>query len=121
MTWVVNFHPEYESEFDQLSDYQQDEILAAVHLLEQFGYQLGRPTADTLKGSKHANMKELRVRIQKEFWRVAYAFDPASEAILLVGGDKGGQAQMKFYKKLIALADERFGAHLTDLKKGKRP
>jgi hypothetical protein len=120
MTWVVNFHPDFESEFDQLSEHQQDGILAAAHLLAQFGHELGRPTVDTLKGSKHVNMKELRVRIGKELWRIAYAFDPAREAILLVGGDKGGQHQKRFYKNIIAVADERFDRHLADLKKGKQ-
>jgi hypothetical protein len=38
----------------------QDELLAVMGLLEQFGPQLSRPHVDTLKGSRHANMKELR-------------------------------------------------------------
>ena len=35
----------------------QDELLAHIELLEQFGPQLGRPSPDTLNGSRHANMK----------------------------------------------------------------
>jgi transcriptional regulator with XRE-family HTH domain len=67
----------------------QDELLAHALLLSQVGPGLGRPTVDTLKGSKHANMKELRFGWQGEVWRVAFAFDPDRQAILLVGGDKG--------------------------------
>jgi hypothetical protein len=59
---------------------------------------LSRPTVDTLKGSKHANMKELRFDCEGGVWRVAFAFDTERAAILLVGGDKGGADQRRFYK-----------------------
>ncbi len=48
---------------------------------------------------------------------MAFAFDPKRQAILLVGGDKGGADQRRFYKRLIATADERFDGHLASLKK----
>ena len=51
--WIVLFHEAFEPEFDRLPDDVQDEILAHATLLEQFGPLLGRPRADTLKGSKH--------------------------------------------------------------------
>ncbi len=57
-------------------------------LLRDFGSNLGRPAVDTLKGSKHANLKELRFAWKSGVWRVAFAFDPARQAVLLVGGDK---------------------------------
>lgn len=46
---------------------------------------------------------------------MAFAFDPTRQAILLVGGDKGGADQKRFYKRLISLADARFDAHLASL------
>ena len=70
---------------------------------------------DTLKGSKHANMKELRFSWRGEVWRVAFAFDPQRQAVLLVGGDKGGASQRRFYRRLIAVADERYDGHLASL------
>ncbi len=73
---------------------------------------LGRPHVDTLNASKHANMKELRFDADNGVWRVAFAFDPQREAILLVAGDKSGVSQRKFYKKLIKTADARFDKHL---------
>ena len=79
----------------------QDELLAHAKLLAQFGPNLGRPTVDTLKASRHANMKELRFAWSGEVRRVAFAFDPKRQAILLVGGDKGGADQRRFYKRLI--------------------
>ena len=50
-----------------------------------------------------------------EVWRVAFAFDPLRQAILLVGGDKGGADQRRFYNRLINTADERYDGHLGTL------
>lgn len=119
MPWEVRFDDAFEAEFDQLPEAVQDELLARVKVLEQFGPQLGRPHVDTLKDSKHANMKELRFNCEDGAWRVAFAFDPKRQALLLVAGDKAGANQRKFYEKLIQTADERFDAHLEKLKKGK--
>lgn len=47
---------------------------------------------------------------------MAFAFDTERAAILLLGGDKGGADQRRFYKKLIAGADARFDGHLATLK-----
>jgi len=92
------------------------EIVAMASLLETYGPTLGRPHADTLVGSKRANMKELRFRALDGVWRVAFAFDPARRAILLVAGDKSGVSQRRFYTSLVRKADGRFSAHLKSLK-----
>ena len=83
-----------------------------ARLLEEFGPQLGRPHADTLNGSDYANMKELRFKADGGVWRVAFAFDPQRNAILLVAGDKSGTSSKRFYKRLIEKADMRYKAHL---------
>jgi hypothetical protein len=57
-------------------------------------------------------MKELRFNWSNQVWRVAFAFDPQRQAILLVAGDKGGADQRRFYKRLLAVADKRYGEHL---------
>lgn len=93
----------------------QLEIAALAGLLRQFGPQLRRPHCDTLKGSKHANMKELRFTLPAGEWRIAFAFDPERCAILLVGGSKSGVNERQFYKDLIRTADARFAAHLKTL------
>ncbi len=116
MSWTVFFHDDFAAEFANLAESLQDELLAHALLLRDFGPSLGRPTVDTLKESKHPNMKELRFGWAGEVWRVAFAFDPERQAILLVGGDKGGADQRRFYKRLIAVADSRFDGHLATLK-----
>ena len=62
-------------------------------------------------------MKELRFSAADGVWRVAFAFDRQRQAILLVAGDKAGVREKRFYKRLIAKADERFDAHLANLQK----
>ena len=97
MPWQILFHAEFEPEFDALEPEVQDELLAHAGLLRQFGPLLKRPIADTLHGSKHDNMKELRFKAADGVWRIAFAFDPEQKPILLVGGDKSGGSEKRFY------------------------
>jgi len=46
-------------------------------------------------------MKELRFKAEGGVWRIAFAFDPEQKAILLVGGDKSGGSEKRFYRQLI--------------------
>lgn len=116
MAWTVLYHDAFLPEMEALAEPVQDELLALVELLTVSGPRLGRPHADTLDGSKYANMKELRLTADDGVWRVAFAFDPKRRAIILVAGDKSGVAQKRFYKGLIAKADARFAEHLETLK-----
>lgn len=120
MPWSVSFHDEFVPEVAALARDVRNELLAKAKLLEAFGPSLARPHADTLEGSGHANMKELRFAADGGVWRAAFAFDPERWAILLVAGDKGGTSQRRFYRALIAKADAQFDAHLATLKGGKR-
>lgn len=112
MAWNVGFVEEFMVEFEAFSAAVQDELLLNARLLETYGPRLGRPHVDTLNGSGHANMKELRFRADDGVWRVAFAFDPERNAILLVAGDKSGTSGKRFYKRLIDQADKRYAAHL---------
>jgi hypothetical protein len=114
--WTVELDDEFEVEFFELHEEVQTEILALTRLLEKFGPQLGRPRVDTLNGSRHANMKELRFDAAGGVWRIAFAFDSNRSAILLVAGDKSSASQKRFYKRLIAKADGRFDAHLARMR-----
>ncbi|HAF04258.1 MAG TPA: addiction module toxin RelE [Spartobacteria bacterium] len=120
MKWIVEIGDEFEPEYDALPEEVQDELLAMTRLLQQFGPQLKRPHADTMNGSRHANMKELRFKAADGIWRVAFAFDPKRKAVLLVAGDKSGVSEKRFYRELIEKADDRYDAHLARLKKKER-
>jgi hypothetical protein len=95
----------------------QDELLVQLKVLKQFGPSLGRPQVDTLNGSKHANMKELRFKANNGVWRVAFAFDPDRKGIVLVAGDKSGTSEKRFYKQMIKIAENRFNIHISNIGK----
>jgi hypothetical protein len=116
MTWTVQFHPDFADEAEALSEAVRIELIAGIRLLQTLGPALGRPAVDTLNGSRHANMKELRFRAAGGVWRVAFAFDPQRAAILLIGGDESGVSSGRFYKGLVKRADARFDRHLEALK-----
>ena len=61
-------------------------------------------------------MKELRARTSRSELRVAFAFDPQRQALLLTGGDKSGVGQKAFYAQLIGRADRLYAAHLARLR-----
>jgi len=114
MKWQVEEHKEYTQWFEAQEEGLQDEILAVVGVLTRVGPSLSRPLADTLEDSKYPNMKELRVQYLGEPWRILFAFDPMRKAILLLGGNKTGNA--RWYKENIPIADRRFTDHLEALR-----
>lgn len=116
MAWTIRFDDVFEAEFDALSESVRDELLAQTHVIEMFGPKAGRPRVDTLKGSKHVNMKELRFDADGGVWRVAFAFDPERQGVLLVAGDKSGGNEKRFYQRLVKAADKRFDLHLERLR-----
>ncbi len=118
--WKVIFHDEFVNEYRELPSTVQNELVALTVNLRERGPLLGRPLVDTLKGSSHANMKELRFEADGGVWRVAFAFDLERKAILLVAGNKAGVAQGRFYRELIRVADGRFDQHLNALRTKKR-
>lgn len=113
--WEVEYTDEFGAWWDQLDADEQQSIAASVELLRQLGPNLPRPHADTLNGSRHGNMKELRTQHQGRRLRTVFAFDPRRCAILLIGGDKTGDD--RFYERMIPLADDLYDEHLETLRK----
>ena len=111
--WDVEYTDMFGSWWDELSEDEQDRVASAVELLEQSGPALGRPLVDTLKGSHHPNMKELRPR--GGHIRVLFAFDPRRMAILLMGGDKS-RLWSNWYADAIPAADALYDEHLQALR-----
>ena len=116
----VLFYSEFDPEYDALLRRRTGRTPRTIKILQQFGPHLGRPRVDTLNASKHANMKELRFDAADGVWRFAFAFDPKRRAVVLVGGDKSGGGEKRFYRQLITKADDRFNKHLIEIKKEQR-
>ena len=114
MAWVVETTDEYDAWFLDLVENGQESIRMKVELLGEYGPQLPRPYADTLKGSKLSNLKELRAQTENHVLRVAFLFDEERKAVLLIGGDKKGKNEKRFYKNLIKQAEEIFMQYLDE-------
>lgn len=115
MKWEVEYTDEFGEWWETLSEDEQESIAVSIGLLEIMGPNLPRPHADTVKGSRFKNMKELRTQHAGKPYRTLYAFDPRRMAILLIGGDKTGNDD--WYQTFISVADRLFAEHLEALKK----
>jgi hypothetical protein len=114
-SWFVEFHPGCEKWADDLDQADAEALLAAIRVLRDQGPTLGRPLVDTIKGSRHNNMKELRPgSTGRTEMRVLFAFDIERQAILLVGGDKSDDWK-GWYEMNIPIADDRFDEHQAEL------
>ena len=114
MTWQVDIAA-IADWLQALDDDSREQVVAAVDLLEEHGPHLGRPLVDTVSGSRHRRMKELRPGSSgSSELRILFAFDPGRQAILLVAGDKSGNWK-SWYRRNIPLADDLFDEHLRTL------
>ena len=112
--WTVESTPEFEEWFESLDASEQHSVAQGVDGLEAGGPFQGRPLVDTLKGSRHRNMKELRVQHRGDPYRIFFAFDPRRVAILLIGGNKANDE--RFYKRLMPVAERLYDEHLNKLR-----
>ena len=94
---------------------QQDDVACSVGLLAELGPALGFPHSSKVKGSRYAQMRELRTQSAGRPLRTLYAFDPLRTAILLIGGDKTGDD--RWYEKFVPVADRLYEQHLEELEK----
>jgi hypothetical protein len=114
MAWEIVTVEYFDDWFLGLNASEQQDVLAAILVLEQFGPALGRPFVDSLKGTKKVkNLKELRVQHKGKPFRVFFAFDPLRQAVMLCGGDKTGDKH--FYKTMIPVAEREFLNYLQEL------
>jgi hypothetical protein len=111
--WDVEYTDEFREWWDALDEDEQDSVAASVGLLEEQGPHLGFPQSSQIKGSRHGQMRELRIQHQGQPYRVLYAFDPRRAALLLLGGNKTGAK--RWYHTFVPLADDLFDEHLRQL------
>jgi len=89
----------------------REDVATAVDLLEARGLALGYPRSSAIKGASFA-LRELRIQSQGRPLRVFYAFDPARQAVLLIGGDKTGDG--RFYARLLPVAERIWKEYLDE-------
>lgn len=105
-----------ESGFQRSMNTRRMPLSRWLQVLEERGPGLGRPLVDTISGSRHPNLKELRPLVGNI--RILFAFDQRRCAILLIGGDKTGRWQ-EWYEEVIPSADRLYDEHLETLRKEK--
>lgn len=114
MAWQIVTVEYFDNWFLCLDDSEQQDVLAAILVLEQYGPALGRPYVDSLKGTNEVkNLKELRVQHKGKPYRVFFAFDPLRQAVMPCGGDKTGDK--RFYETMIPIAEREFLNYLQEL------
>jgi len=116
--WEVKTTDTFDEWYKTLDSTDRENVLAAILVLREKGPMLSRPYADSVYGSKHSNMKELRVQSRGNPIRAFFAFDPTRTGIILCGGEKTGK-EKRFYDEMIPVADDEFSAHLEELQRGK--
>jgi hypothetical protein len=114
VAWNVEFTEEFEAWWKTLDDGEQDAVARLVSLLEEYGPTLPFPYSSGVEGSEYSHMRELRVQHAGRPYRVLYAFDPRSVALLLIGGDKSGQD--RWYEQYVRIADRIYTTHLREIK-----
>lgn len=114
MGWAVEVSDEFAEWYRTLADDEHESVNFSVDLLEALGPSLGRPHVDTVRDSRHSNMKELRVQHRGRPYRILFAFDPRRAAHLILGGDKTGD--VNWYDVNLKKADEIYDAHLREIK-----
>lgn len=118
VTWVVDVEL-IRNWFSRLDFNSRAQVEAAISLLQAEGPQLGRPLVDSVNGSVHKNMKELRPGSSgRSELRILFVFDPDRKAIMLVAGDKSG-TWTKWYRTSIRKADQLYTEHLENRKQEK--
>jgi hypothetical protein len=115
--WIIDRTEEIAEWIKNLDEDAKEAIFKSLLILQEIGPLLGRPYVDTIKESKHKNMKELRIQNRQRLFRILFAFDLGRKAILLIGGDKRGDKL--FYKKMIPIADALFDEHMKKWRRAK--
>ncbi len=115
--WKIETTDTFDRWLSSLDDRERSGMLAALIVLQTKGPLLPRPWADTIKGSRYHNMKELRVQCGGQPLRAFFAFDPFRKGIILCAGNKASNEKC-FYAEMIPLAERELTSWLNN-KEGK--
>jgi len=110
LMWEIDRTDEAADWILNLDEDARQAILRNLLILQEIGPSLGRPYVDSIKQSRHKNMKELRIQNKLRVYRILFIFDPKRKAVLLIGGDKKGKKD--FYNSMIPIADKLYDKYL---------
>lgn len=113
MRWTILVTDEFSAWLCAQSPKAQAKIDTHVLMLEAAGPTLPARYSKPIVTSRHA-MRELRVQVGGDPFRILHAFDPKRNVVLLLGGDKSGDD--RWYTKHVPIADRLFDEHLAELR-----
>ena len=116
-SWQIEYTDEFYSWWMELTESVQDRCAAVVDMLEREGPTLRFPYSSEIVGSKIA-LRELRIQCGGHPYRILYAFDPARNALLILGGDKTGNS--RWYEEYVPKAEKIYEQYLNELKEEKK-
>ncbi len=97
--------------YRELDERALEDVGFVVELLERRGVKLGFPYSSAIEGSNIA-LRELRISSASRPLRVFYAFDPARDAVLLIGGSKAGNK--RFYREMISKSESIWQEYIDE-------
>ena len=113
MPWEVLGTAAFEGWYLALPADDARAVAARIDYLEEHGPNAKRPIVGEIKGSAHdPRMKELRCGTGSVI-RVLFIFDPARQAVLLVGGAKAGKWN-QWYREAIPEADKLYDDYIEE-------
>ena len=101
--------------YESLSEREQEDVGATIDLLEEEGVRLSRPQSASIAHARNSHMRELVIQSGGRPIRVFYAFDPRQTVILLIGGNKTGMSDRRFYRQYIRIADDLYDEYIAEL------
>jgi hypothetical protein len=106
---------EFSGWYGDLDDADRENVQVKVDLLQSAGVALGHPNSSAIEGCRYA-IRELRIQSKGRPLRVFYAFDPRRNAVLLLGGDKTGLTDQRFYGEYVPKAERIWEDYLEETK-----
>jgi len=105
---------EFAAWYGELNDADTEAVTRVVDLLEARGVTLGFPYSSDSRGSRYP-LRELRVQAEGRPLRILYAFDPKRQAVLLLGADKTGMSDDRFYRRSVPHAEALWEEYLQEM------
>lgn len=113
-TTTVVVTNEFAAWYRDLPEEQWEAVNFSVALLEERGVALQPPHSAGIPGAEHG-IRELRIQSYRFPIRIYYAFNPARQAVLILGGNKKGEHdESKWTLRMVRRAEVIFATYLSE-------
>ena len=113
MSWTVEVTDEFETWWDQLTEDERVSLDGMIRVLEAHGPSLGPSYNMGVPGSRHPQLRQLRVPHQGRFLCVLYIPDEERAALMLLTGTTTGTQEEPCPPEHVELADLIYRDYLT--------